>query len=31
MVVTKEAKCDSSKVIQAVTTTIPGSKMVSVF
>ena len=29
MVVTKEAKCDSSKVIQVVTTTIAGSKMVS--
>ena len=30
MVVTKEAKCDTSTVIDIVTSTIAGSKMVSV-
>ena len=30
MVVTKEAKCDTSAVIQIVTSTIPGAEMVNV-
>ena len=30
MVVTKEAKCDTSAVIQVVTSTIPGAEMVNI-